>query len=138
MIFLFNFSFSIGSLNNPIQIDDQGNRKLSCQLDLRAFQPKEINVVLDSKNRCINIDASHDISVDGKNCVKRNYSRKLKIPDSVGCDLSKIDINSNLTNDGILVVEAPLPRLSMEEARNFNKGIMGYPANTCKLTTKVI
>lgn len=124
---------------NPIHIDGEGNRALSCQFDMRSYKPEEVHVTLDSKNRTLNVDATHEVK-DKEHYVKRHYSRKVYIPEDVKVDLGKLELKSCLSNDGILHVEAPLPRLSLEEARTFNanKNLMVNPSNAYKVTTKTI
>jgi HSP20 family molecular chaperone IbpA len=104
------------SLTNPIRYDADGNRSLNCYFDMRSFKPEEVTVTLDSKNRTINVEAVHEVK-DKEHYIKRNYSRKVYIPEELKVDLTKIDLKSCLTNEGLLCVEAALPKLSLEEAR---------------------
>lgn len=105
------------SLTNPIRYDADGNRWLNCYFDLCSFKPEECTVTLDSKNRCLNVEAVHEVKDSKEHYVKRHYSRKVVIPESVKCDLSKLEIKSFLNNEGLLCVEAALPRATIEEGR---------------------
>jgi HSP20 family molecular chaperone IbpA len=106
------------SLMNPIRIDAEGNRWLNCYFDMRSFKPEEVSVTLDSKNRFLNVEANHEVKDSKDHYIKRSYSRKVYIPDDLKVDLSKLDLKSCLTNEGLLCVEAALPKLSLEEARS--------------------
>jgi HSP20 family molecular chaperone IbpA len=104
------------SLANPIRCDAEGNRWLSCNFELRSYKPDEIKVTLDAKNRFLNVEAQHEVK-DKEHYVKRSYSRKVFIPEDVKVDLAKLDVKSCLSKEGVLSVEAALPKLSLEEAR---------------------
>ena len=102
-------------------IDSEGNRWLNCYFDLRSYKPEEINVTLNSKERCINVEAQHEVKDSKEHYIKRSYSRKMYLPADLKVDLSKIELKSALTNEGLLCIEAALPKLSLEEARSFGE-----------------
>jgi HSP20 family molecular chaperone IbpA len=104
------------TLLQPIRVDHEGNRCLNCCFDLRGYKPEEINVTLNSKERCLNIEANHEIKHQ-QHYIKRHYSRKVRFPEDLKVDLSKLELKTCLNNEGLLCIEAALPRLSLEEAR---------------------
>jgi len=128
------------SLTNPIRYDAEGNRWLNCYFDLCSFKPEECTVTLDSKNRCLNVEAVHEVKDSKEHYVKRHYSRKVFIPESVKCELSKLEIKSFLNNEGLLCVEAALPRATLEEGRIESAEGKNLTCNPMvyKVTTKTI
>jgi len=129
------------SLVNPIRFDADGNRWLNCYFDLRSYKPEEVSVTLDTKNRFLNVEATHEVK-DKEHYIKRNYSRKVYIPEDLKIDLSKLELKSALNNEGLLCVEAALPRLSLEEARTVgatgSKSLATTEPNVYKVATKTI
>ena len=123
------------SLMNPIRIDGLGNRWLCCYFDLRSYKPEEINVTLNCKERCLMVEASHEVKESKEHYVKRNYTRKVPIPDEVKADLSKIIVRSSLSNDGLLCVEAPLPKATIEEMQAKKNAL---PSNAYQIHVKTI
>jgi hypothetical protein len=114
------------SCQNPVCYDNAGNRWLRLCFDLRGFRPDECCVTLDAKNRCICVEANHDCS-ENTFSIKRNYNRKCCFPEEFKIDFSKCDFKCWLGNDGVLVVEAPLPGLSLEEARFWTPTGSAFP-----------
>jgi len=109
------------SLMHPIRVDTHGNRWLNLCFDLRSYKPEEIKVELNSKERCIQIDASHEVKDSAEHYIKRHYARKFFLPAELGnCDLTKLQLNTHLTHDGLLELESALPKVTEEQARQMN------------------
>ena len=100
------------SMQNPVEMDADGNRSLKLSFDVHNFKPEEVEVSLDTKNRCINVEAKHEsTNEDDKHSVKRHYMRSYYLPESVIDDVSKLELKSTMAH-GALSIEAPLPKLS--------------------------
>jgi HSP20 family molecular chaperone IbpA len=104
------------SLMNPIRCDVEGNRWLNCCFDLRTFKPEEIAVTLNAKERCINVEANHEVRDSKDHYIKRHYARKFFLPENINADLAKLELKSCLNNEGLLSIEAALPKITPEEA----------------------
>ena len=144
------------SLANPVRTDADGNRFLSLNFDMKSFKPEEINVTFNSKERCVTIEASHEVKESKEHYVKRHYTRKFYLPDSIKDDLSKLEIKSRLLANGNLCVEAQLPKVGdafdedtpylmhlLKLYKMALTGPTGYPAptevnNNVKVNVKVI
>jgi len=109
--------FEFYSLSNPIRYDRDGNRLLSLVYDLKGFKPEEINLTCLPKERTIVVEASHEVKDLKEHNVKRTYSRKYILSEDIKVDLSKVEIKCNFTNEGLLVIEAVLPRATPEELK---------------------
>jgi HSP20 family molecular chaperone IbpA len=101
------------TLANPIRMDAEGNRWLNCCFDMRSYKPEEINVTFNSKERCICIEANHEVKDTKDHYIKRHYSRKFYIPETIKDDISKMELKSCLTSDGMLTIEAALPKMAI-------------------------
>jgi HSP20 family molecular chaperone IbpA len=101
------------TMANPIRMDAEGNRWLNCCFDMRSYKPEEINVTFNSKDRCICIEANHEVKDSKDHYIKRHYSRKFFIPETIKDDLTKTELKSCLTNDGMLTIEAALPKMAI-------------------------
>lgn len=104
------------SMMNPIQTDAEGNRTLKCCFDMRAFKPEEVDVTLDTKNRCIKVEGKHEVKDDqSRHCIRRHYLRHFYLPEDAGIDFSNLELKSCMNGDGTLCIEAPLPKLPQVE-----------------------
>jgi len=112
------------SLQNPIFVHPiDGSRLLHVTFDVKGFKPEEVKVEINSKERSINVECKHESKVDKEHEVKRSYTRKFVIPEYYSADLSKCEIKSHVTADGLLIVESVLPRLSVEELKNLKEKV---------------
>merc|ERR1712063_33554 len=103
------------SLVNPVKQDANGNRQLQMTFDVRNFKPEEVQVTLDTKKRCISVEASHEEHDDKKHSsVKRHYWRSVHLPEQVIDDVAKLELKSSLHN-GTLSLEAPLPKVERKQ-----------------------
>jgi len=112
------------SFQNPIYIHPvDGSRLLHVTFDVKGFKPEEIKVEINSKERSINVECKHESKVEKEHEVKRSYTRKFVIPEYYSVDLSKCEIKSHVSADGLLIVESVLPRLSVEELKNLKEKV---------------
>jgi len=49
--------------------------------------------------------------------VTRHFTRRFVLPEELHIDLTKVEVKSCLTPEGLLVIEACLPRLTVEELK---------------------
>jgi len=112
------------SFQNPIYIHPvDGSRLLHVTFDVKGFKPEEIKVEINSKERSINVECKSESKVEKEHEVKRSYTRKFVIPEYYSVDLSKCEIKSHVSADGLLIVESVLPRLSVEELKNLKEKV---------------
>jgi len=112
------------SFQNPIYTHPvNGSRLLHVTFDVKGFKPEEVKVEINSKERSINVECKHESKVEKEHDVKRSYSRKFFVPEYCCVDLSKCDIKSHVTADGLLIVESVLPCLSVEELKNMKEKV---------------
>jgi len=116
------------TLSNPIKVHPvDGSRHLHVCFDVRGFKAEEVTVAVNNKERSITIDAKHESKDLKEHFISRVYHRKFVIPEHYGSvDLSKVELKSYLSFDGLLVVDGVLPRLTVEE---FNK-VKSCPTKT--------
>ena len=105
------------TLNHPIRVlDRDGNRELFLCFHLSGFKSEEITCTFDRKERCIIVEATHDIKDGKEHAVMRKYYRKYALPASLAkVDLTKCELKTCFSNDGHLHIELPLPKLTTEE-----------------------
>jgi len=108
------------SFSNPITQHDDGSRSLNLCFDVKGFKPEEIKVEVQKKERALVVDAKHEVK-EKEHYVYRHFTRRFTIPDDLHVDISKIELKSSLTPEGLLVIEAPLPRLTAEELKALNE-----------------
>lgn len=85
-----------------------GSRNFRVSFDVSQFTPEEISVR--TQDQKLVVHAKHEESKDGKN-VSREFSRQIDIPK----DVEPEKLQSTLSKDGILQVEAPVPAPSYEK-----------------------
>jgi len=93
---------------HPVVTDKDGNRKLQYSLDVRQFKPEEIDIK--TKDGTIKIHAKHEENTEHGR-IYREYQRSCALPK----DLDPQTLKSQLGQDGVLRIEAPLPK-ALEEA----------------------
>jgi HSP20 family molecular chaperone IbpA len=104
------------SFVNPIQYHQDGSRSLHIAFDVKGFKAEEVTVSILPKERCVFVEAKHEVK-EKEHHVTRVYSRKFVLPEDLHIDLSKTELKSIMTPDGMLVVEALLPRITVEELK---------------------
>jgi len=111
------------SLSNPIHFHPvDGSRMLHLCFDVKGFKPEEINVSVNVKERCFTVECKYDVK-EKEHTATRTYTRKFTLPAEYCCDLSKVEkeLKSCVTADGLLVIEALLPRMTPEEIKIFKE-----------------
>jgi len=112
------------SFQNPIYTHPvNGSRLLHVTFDVKGFKPEEVKVEINSKERSIIVECKSESKVEKEHDVKRSYTRKFFVPEYCCVDLSKCDIKSHVTADGLLIVESVLPCLSVEELKNLKEKV---------------
>jgi len=109
-------------LTNPIRVlDREGNRMVWLCYEMRAFKPEEITVTLNKTERSIVVEASHEIKEGKEHQVTRKFSRKFCFPATLSTiDMSKCEIKSCFTAEGLLTVECVLPKMTAEELTRYS------------------
>jgi hypothetical protein len=105
------------TLTNPIRVlDREGNRQLWLCFDLRGYKPEEINVTLNKTERCIVVEATHENKEGKEHQIMRKFYRKFALPETLAkVDITKCELKSCFTPEGLLVVECFLPKMTVEE-----------------------
>ncbi|KAL3266063.1 hypothetical protein HHI36_010250 [Cryptolaemus montrouzieri] len=86
-------------------IQENGNQKqLSLRFDVSQYRPEEIEVR--TENNHLLVHARHEEN-DGNRRVCREYNQQFLLPHGVSPEY----VRSNLSADGVLTVEAPIPEL---------------------------
>jgi len=101
---------------NPIHYHQDGSRSLHLAFDVKGFKAEEVTVSISPKERCVIVEAKHEVK-EKEHHVTRHYSRKFVLPEDLHIDLSKTELKSIMTPDGMLVIEAALPRITVEELK---------------------
>jgi HSP20 family molecular chaperone IbpA len=95
-------------LKNPVITNPDGSRQLKLQFDVRDFKPEEVEVKTVDKDRLV-VHAKQQ-SDSENSLMYREYQRQFMLPE--GTDLDRM--RSFLSPEGVLTVEAPLPKLEIE------------------------
>jgi len=104
------------SFSSPITYHADGSRMLNICFDVKGFKPEEIKVEILNKERTIVVEAKHEVK-EKEHHVTRHFTRRFVLPEELHIDLSKVELKSCLTPEGLLVVESMLPRLTAEELK---------------------
>lgn len=94
---------------NPVVTDKDGTKKLQYKLDVRQFKPEEI--AIRTKDNQLEIHAKHEENTEHGR-VHREYKRVCLLPKEVDPHA----LVSQLGNDGVLCIEAPLSK-AIEQAK---------------------
>ncbi|XP_037508223.2 protein lethal(2)essential for life isoform X2 [Rhipicephalus sanguineus] len=104
----------LDSMNSPlIQDAEDGTKQLKLRFDVSQYAPEEI-VVKTIDNR-LQVHAKHEEKSENRS-VYREYNREFLLPKGTNPE----QIKSQLSKDGVLTIEAPLPAL---EAPNKERNI---------------
>ncbi|XKL66831.1 hypothetical protein PGB90_010251 [Kerria lacca] len=98
----------LDSINSPLIQEDGDGKSLKLRFDVSQYQPEEI-VVKTVDNKLL-VHAKHEEKSDTKS-VYREYNREFLLPKGTNPE----SIRSQLSKDGVLTVEAPLPALGAPE-----------------------
>ncbi|OQR67540.1 heat shock protein beta-1-like [Tropilaelaps mercedesae] len=97
--------FPSSGMESPlIQDGAGGNKELKLRFDVSQYAPEEI--VVKTVDHRLQVSAKHEEKSDNKS-VYREYNREFLLPRG----LDPAHITSNLSKDGILTIQAPLPAL---------------------------
>ncbi|XP_066998529.2 protein lethal(2)essential for life [Anabrus simplex] len=91
-------------------------------LDVEQFKPEEIHVKLVGNN--VVVQGKHEERPDEHGQIAREFERRYYLPRTVDKDA----ITSNLSSDGILIIEAPKKPLPPPEEREITVTETGAPA----------
>jgi HSP20 family molecular chaperone IbpA len=107
------------NMMNPVVTDKDGTKKIQYKLDVRQFKPEEIT--LKTKDNQLEVHAKHEEKTEHGN-VYREYHRMCTLPK----ELDPHTLTSKLGNDGVLSIEAPLPK-ALQAAKESNIPITHEP-----------
>jgi len=105
---------------HPVTFHADGSRTLNLCFDVKGFKPEEIKVEILNKERTIVVEAKHEVK-EKEHHVTRHFTRRFVVPEELHIDLSKVELKSCLTPEGLLVIESVLPRLTVEELKAFRE-----------------
>ncbi|XP_044748131.1 protein lethal(2)essential for life-like [Coccinella septempunctata] len=87
-----------------IQDAGNGRQELKLRFDVSQYTPEEIEVR--TENNHLLVHAKHEEN-DGTKRVYREYNQQFMLPQGISPD----SVQSNLSADGVLTVQAPIPQL---------------------------
>ena len=91
-------------LPDVVSVDKDGNRTFNLSINVKEFKPEEVNVKTVGKNVVVSAKTERK---DDKNYYLREFSQSYSLPE----DLKVEDLQSKVTDQGMLVISAPLPKL---------------------------
>jgi len=94
--------------HDMIVTDSDGTRKFRLAFNLEGFEPEEVKIK--TNNGMITITAKTE-KKDENTYSLREFSQSYSLPSDVKLD----DLQSKFTDDGILTIEAPLPKAEPRE-----------------------
>uniref|UniRef100_A0A803KH68 Heat shock protein beta-1 n=2 Tax=Xenopus tropicalis TaxID=8364 RepID=A0A803KH68_XENTR len=97
-------------LSSGISEIRQTSDQWKISLDVNHFAPEEL--VIKTKDGIVEITGKHEEKQDEHGFISRCFTRKYTLPP--GVDINKVA--SSLSPDGILTVEAPLPKPAIQSA----------------------
>lgn len=93
----------VDSFESPLIKESDNGKVLKLKFDVTDYEPEEI-VVKTVGNKLL-VSAKHEEKTDSRS-VFREYNREFLLPEGTNPDC----IKSSLSRDGVLTVEAPLPK----------------------------
>jgi HSP20 family molecular chaperone IbpA len=141
---LYNVNFRPGNwtefytLTNPVRLlDREGNRILFLAFDMRGYKPEEIKITLNKGERSIVVEANYENKDMKEHQIMRRFYRKFVLPEYLkSIDLGKIELHSALNVNGLLTIEAQLPKMTREELAKWGGEMhahnLPYSPVTCK------
>uniref|UniRef100_V9L3M5 Heat shock protein beta-1-like protein n=1 Tax=Callorhinchus milii TaxID=7868 RepID=V9L3M5_CALMI len=106
-------TFPYGRLSGGLSEVQQTSDRWRISLDVKHFAPEEIQVK--ANDGSVEISGKHEERPDRHGFISRSFIRKYKLPSEA--DL--LAVNSFLTSDGILTIEAPLPKPTLKAPVEF-------------------
>ena len=101
-----------GATSSPLVAENasSGEKELKLRFDVSSYTPEEIMVkTVDNK---LLVHAKHEEKGEGKS-VYREYNREFLLPEGTDPEA----IKSSLSRDGVLTVEAPLPKPALQHKK---------------------
>jgi kynurenine--oxoglutarate transaminase/cysteine-S-conjugate beta-lyase/glutamine--phenylpyruvate transaminase len=92
-------------LPSMVTTDKEGNRKFQLALNLKEFKPEEIKVKTVGKNLVVSAKTERK---DENDYYLREISQSYQLPN----DLNVEELKSKVNDDGMLICDAPLPKLT--------------------------
>jgi len=89
--------------NNMIVTESDGSRKFQLAFDMRGFEPEEVKIK--TQNGALTISAKKEKKADNSYSL-HEFSQSYTLPQ----DLKLEDLKSTFTENGVLSIEAPLPK----------------------------
>lgn len=93
----------VDSIESPLIQESSDGKVLKLKFDVTDYEPEEI--VVKTIGNKLQVYAKHEEKSDSRS-VFREYNREFLLPDGTNPD----SIKSSLSRDGVLTVEAPLPK----------------------------
>ncbi|CAF0719272.1 unnamed protein product [Adineta steineri] len=100
---LANYSRDSTNENHMIVTESDGSRKFQLAFDVRGFEPEQVKIK--TQNGTLTISAKKENKADNSYSL-HEFSQSYTLPQ----DLKVDDLKSTYTENGILSIEAPLPR----------------------------
>jgi crystallin alpha B len=91
-------------------VDDNGQRKLKMQFNVKDYKPEEVQVKM-LENNVLQVCANHEEKLENGQTRRRLFIRQYRLPKGVEVD----QLKPSLSQDGVLTVEAPAPSLQPTE-----------------------
>jgi len=91
-------------------VDENGERKLKMEFDVKNFKPEEVKVKM-LGNNVLQVCAEHEESNDEGATRRRLFVRQYRLPKGVDVE----HLRPSLSKDGVLTIEAPAPGLAPSE-----------------------
>ncbi|KAJ0171479.1 hypothetical protein K1T71_013029 [Dendrolimus kikuchii] len=95
--------------NSPFVEGEGENKTLKLQFDLSEFDPTEVKVRI--LNDVLLVSAVHEEKTDDTS-VFREYNREFLLPKGIDPE----SVVSSISREGVLTVQAPLPKLAISES----------------------
>ncbi|KAI1301783.1 Heat shock protein beta-1 [Halotydeus destructor] len=95
----------------PIRTLEDGSRLYKAHFDMEGFKPEHVKVTLKDNVVSIKAKAEHK---DADGCkLTRDYTYAFTLPAEVNAD----QVKSYIDNSGVLVIEAPLPKMELPKSQ---------------------
>ncbi|CAH0402993.1 unnamed protein product [Chilo suppressalis] len=98
-------------ISSPLVVGEGSSKSLKLQFDVSQFSPEEVTVQV--QDNVLMVSARHEENSD-HTTVLREYNKEFLLPK--GIDFKNLE--SSLSRDGVLTIEAPLPLLPVVDSEN--------------------
>jgi len=105
---LVNYSRGGTNENDMIVTESDGSRKFQLAFDMRGFDPEEVKIK--TQNGRLSISAKKEKKADNSYSL-HEFSQTYTLPE----DLKLDDLKSTFAENGILSIEAPLPKVEAKD-----------------------